>query len=103
MATKNSLFYDLISGENKSQLSLERQASLLKQQENIQEYKKKSASYRANMGAHGVGVSTSGVLDGFKQDVKDKNDLIVNQLNQKIRDLNRKRRQKTLLNLGWKS
>jgi len=32
MATKDSLFYDLITGENKTQLNLEKQATLLKQQ-----------------------------------------------------------------------
>ncbi|MBE6449232.1 MAG: hypothetical protein E7013_00835 [Alphaproteobacteria bacterium] len=103
MATKDSLFYDLITGENKTQLNLEKQATLLKQQENIKEYKKKLGSYRANMASQGAGANLSSVLDGLAQDVEIKNSLATNQLNQKIRNANRTRRKQTLLNLGLKS
>ena len=103
MAAKNSLFYDLITGENKKNLKLEKQATLLKQQDNLQAYNKKLSTYNANMAYQGAGAVSTGVLDGWAKETNTKNNLIVNQLNQKIRNENQRRKKRTLLNWGIQS
>ena len=103
MTSTSSLFYEAITGENRKALKQEKKNALLKQQENIQEYKEKMGEYKAKMGAGGAASLSTGVAAGYAQKTNNKNSLIDQDINQKIIQSKNKLRKKTLLSLGFKN
>ena len=103
MTAKTSLFYEAITGEDRKALKAEKKKALLEQQNNIYEYKQKLGAYKAKMGASGIADISNGVAKGYAQTANNKNNLITQDLNEKIIENRNKRRKKTLLSLGFKN
>jgi hypothetical protein len=103
MTSTYSLFYDAITGESQETLKNEKKKTLLKQYDNIQEYKEKLGSYKASMAAAGAGSISSGVYKGYADEVKNKNEREKQNLNKKIISNKKEKRQKSLLFVGLKN
>ena len=105
MASLSSSFgglaYEALTGIQKDDLKREKANALLDQQSNIENYKKKLASYRTKMAAQGASGLFSGVQDGLKEDAQKANETIAQKMNQKIKDYRNTMRRKTLLSLGF--
>jgi hypothetical protein len=97
------LFYDAITGDSQDALKNEKKKALLKQYDNIQEYKEKLGSYKASMAAGGAGSISSGVYKGYANEVKNKNEQEKLKLNEKIISSKKEKRQKSLLFVGLKN
>ena len=103
MTSTTSLFYEAITGEDRKALKAQKKEALLKQEENVQEYKKKLGSYNAQMGYSGATNISSGIVKGYVQQTNNKNNLITQDINEKIIQARNKQRKKTLLTLGFKN
>ena len=103
MTSTTSLFYEAITGQNKNELKNEKKKTLLKQQDNIQEYKEKLGSYKAKMASSGGTSLSTGVIKNFAQQANRKNALIAQEMNEKILQNRNNHRKKTLLSLGFKA
>ena len=103
MTSTTSLFYEAITGENKKALKREKKNALLKQEDNIRQYKEKLGAYKAKMGSVGIADISGGVQQGYAQDTNSKNKLITTDINEKIIQNRNKQRKKTLLALGFKN
>ena len=105
MASLSSSFgglaYEALTGVQKDDLKREKANALLEQQSNIENYKKKLASYRTKMASQGASGLFSGVQDGLKEEAQKANASIAQKMNQKIKDYRNTMRRKTLLSLGF--
>ena len=88
MASLNSNLKNMIINNNSdtgsSQLWDERAQTLLKQQDNTAELKKKISSYRAKMASTGAGGLSGSVEKGLTQDTQNANDQLALAFNQKL-------------------
>jgi hypothetical protein len=105
MASLSSSFgglsYEALTGVQRDDLKREKANALLEQQSNIENYKKKLASYRTKMASQGASGLFSGVQDGLKEEAQKANASIAQKMNQKIKDYRNTMRRKTLLSLGF--
>ncbi|MBP5534844.1 MAG: hypothetical protein J6Y03_05005 [Alphaproteobacteria bacterium] len=97
----SGLVYEALTGNQKNELKEEKRNALLEQESNIQNYKKKLASYRSKMAAQGISGISTGIQNGLKEETDDANTSIIQKLNQKIKNQQNRTRKKTLLSLGF--